>query len=158
MKQTKTIIGIGLVVALLSSSVIITNIQAKVFTKTGGYYTGLFTKDDKEDKYDSYAKKIVFKPSKFTTYGTMHYTKPGDVYSSKIYKKAKRTFKIASNCKFYSAYYKNGKYKKKKISYKKIKKLALPLTKGSFGTGGNHKTLNWDIKGGKVTKLVFSKY
>lgn len=156
MKIKRLITGM-LIATLLMSSSMGYSVGAKAFTKTGGYYTGLFTKDDKEDKYDSYAKKIVFKSSKITTYGSMHYTKPGDVYSSKIYKKAKRTFIIASNCKFYKSYYKNSKYKKKKISYKKLKKLALPLTKGSFGTGGVHKTLGWTIKGGKVTELVFNK-
>lgn len=143
-----------LTIAMFAECIAITNVEAKVFTKTGGYYTGLCTKDNKSDKYDSYAKKLKFKKSKFTLYGTMHYTKPGDVYSSKIYKKAKRTYKLASNCKFYRGYFKNGKYKKKKISYKKLRKLSLPLTKGTeFG-----RTLMWDIKNGKVVELEYREY
>jgi hypothetical protein len=152
--KIKRMILLMLTVAMLVECIATTNVEAKVFTKTGGYYTGLCTKDDKNDKYDSYAKKLKFKSSKFTLYGTMHYTKPGDVYSYKIYKEAKRTYKIASNCKFYRGYYKNGEYKKQKISKKKLKKLALPLTKGSI----SNRMLAWDIKGGKVIKLEYREY
>lgn len=127
-----------------------TTAEAKTFKKTGGFYTFLSKKNDSNNKFYSYAKKLTFKGNKFTTYGSMHYTKPGNEYSTKIYKPAKRTFVISSKCKFYKA---NSKGQKK-ITKKALKKLALPLDK----TAPSTRTMIWEIKGGKVVKLVVSQY
>ena len=113
--------------------------EAKTFKKTGGFYTFLSKKNDSNNKFYSYAKKLTFKGNKFTTYSSMHYTKPG-----------KRTFVISSKCKFYKA---NSKGQKK-ITKKALKKLALPLDK----TAPSTRTMIWEIKGGKVVKLVVSQY
>ena len=120
-----------------------TTAEAKTFKKTGGFYTFLSKKNDSNNKFYSYAKKL-------TTYGSMHYTKPGNEYSTKIYKPAKRIFVISSKCKFYKA---NSKGQKK-ITKKALKKLALPLDK----TAPSTRTMIWEIKGGKVVKLVVSQY
>lgn len=134
-----------------------TDVSAEIFTKTGGYSTSLTTKKDKTNEYSSYAKKLVLKANTFTLYGSMHYTKPGDVYSSKIYKQAKRTYKISGKCKFYKQSFRGGKStmgKKKKISRGKLKKLILPLTKGTY----SGRTLAWTIKDGVVTELICRIY
>lgn len=157
MKRLEKIISMMLIATLfmtvfVSQSSVIA--EAKTFVQTGTYYTGLSTKKDKSDEYYSYAKKLVFKSNKFTAYGTMHYTKPGDVYSFKIYKKAKRTYVIAGSCKYYKQTYKNGKMSKKKISKKKLKKLVLPLDSGKY----SNRTLRWKIQGGKVVELIYEEY
>ncbi len=144
MKDRRVIISI-IIAALLMTSCFVVKVDAKTFTKKGDYYTSLVTKDDKDEEYDSYAKKLIIKSNKFTTYGTMHYKKVGDVYSTKIYKKAKRTFRFAKKCKFY-----NGE---KRISRKRLKKLALPLTKGCYDPKGRH--LQWKIRKGKVVLLRY---
>lgn len=151
MKRISKIMILTLVVTFIVSGMVTATSEAKAFTQAGWYYTDLKTKDNKKNQFDSYAKKFVLRSKTFTLYGTMHYKKPGDVYTSKIYKKAKRTYILASNCKYYKEYFKNGRIKKKKISKKKFKKLALPLTKGNYG----NRTLSWDIKGGKVTNLTY---
>lgn len=157
MMKINRLIFMALAVVILVTTITFQNetkVAAKTFTKTGGYYTGLSTKKDKTDEYYSYAKKLVFKSNKFTLYGSMHYKKPGDVYSTKIYKKAKRTYVISGNCKYYKSVYKNGKMKKKKISKKVLKKLALPLDKGTF----SYRTLAWTITGGKVRELEYREW
>lgn len=152
MQKIKRSLSLMLVLTVLFTTMVVTGsitTEAKVFKKEGEYSTSLCTKKDKNDKYSSYAKKLVFKGKKFTLYGSMHYTKPGDVYSSKIYKPAKRTYIISKKCKFYKKTLKNGKWRVKKLTYKKIKKHVLPLEKGSFST----EQLAWVIKDGKVTEL-----
>lgn len=155
MKKSKKIISTLLIVTLFVSAFALQSsvrAEAKTFKTTGSYSTRLSKKNDKTDEFYSYAKKLVFKSNKFTLYGTMHYTKPGDVYSSKIYKKAKRTYVIARNCKYYKQTYNtNGKMSKKKISKKKLKKLVLPLDSGTY----SNRTLAWKIQGGKVVELVY---
>ncbi len=151
----KRLIAVALV-CITMSAVFCFPTQAKTFKKNGSYYCYLNTKDDKNEQFDSFAKKLVFKKKSFTTYGTMHYTKPGDVYSSKIYKVAKRTYKISPKCKFYKyTPPKNqeiGKYKKTKISYKKLKKLCLPLNKGYT----SQEMIGWVIKKGVVKEMSFT--
>lgn len=152
MQKIKKSLSMMLVVTVLFTTIVVQEpitTEAKTFKKTGEYSTSLCTKKEKGDKYFSYAKKLVFKGKTFTLYGSMHYTKPGDVYSSKIYKPAKRTYVISSQCKFYKKTLKNGKWKVKKITYKKLKKRVLPLEKGDYST----EQLAWVIKGGKVTGL-----
>lgn len=154
MRKLNKMVKMLLAVTLFVTAIGVQNIQkveAKTFTKTGDFSTALCTKDDKNEEFDSYAKKLVFKSNNFTLYGTMHYTKIGDVYSSKIYKKAKRTYVISSKCKFYKRNYKNGKFITKKISKKAFKKLILPLKKGSDDP--DTKSLRWVIKNGVVTKM-----
>lgn len=157
MQKFKRIMSLVLVITLFTTAFTIQNAvrtQAKTFKQTGGYSTSLSTKKDKSEQYYSYAKKLVFKGNKFTLYGSMHYTKSGDVYSSKIYKRAKRTYIIASNCKYIKMNYNNGKMTRKKITKKKLKKLALPLDKGKF----SNRTLAWKIQGGKVVELEYRDY
>ena len=151
-QKMKKFLSMALVVVMtlaLFATVPITA-EAKTFKKTGGFYTFLSKKNDSNNKFYSYAKKSTFKGNKFTTYSSMHYTKPGNAYSTKIYKPAKRTFVISSKCKFYKA---NSKGQKK-ITKKALKKLALPLDK----TAPSTRTMIWEIKGGKVVKLVVSQY
>ena len=156
MRHCKKIIPLLMAAILLAAGFAPAKAEAKTIKKAGGYYTGLCTQDDPEDQFDSYAKKLVFNKKSFTVYGTTHYTKPGDVYSSKIFKKGKRTYKLSNTCKFYKEIYSftdNGdvKVKKKKVTKAKIKKLALPLKKGASMS----KMLVWEIKNGKVTKLTY---
>lgn len=157
MRKTNKIITMILVAIMVMTTITFCNkikAEAKTFTQTGGYSTELSTKKDKSNQYYSYAKKLVFKSTKFTTYGSMHYTAPGDVYSSKIYKRAKRTYVISGSCKYYKMTYKNGKMKRKKISKKVLRKLVLPLDKGSY----TNRSLAWDIKDGKVVKMEYREY
>lgn len=157
MKQVNKKLSILFMVAVLVVSTIgsgVTKANAKTFTQSGVYSTSLCKKKDKGNEYSSYAKKLVLKSKKMTLYGSMHYTKPGDVYSSKIYKVAKRTYVISSSCKYYKQKYKNGKFVKSKISKKKLKKLALPLDSGRY----SNRSLRWKIQGGKVVELIYEEY
>ena len=74
-------------------------VGAKVVKKKG-IYTTATVKNTKNSIYSHpVIKKIVVKKNKITTYGGYWYRKNNKVTAKRI-KKAKRTFKIASNCKY----------------------------------------------------------
>ena len=150
MKSKITSIMLILVMTVTLFGIQETTTEAKTFKKTGTYSTSLSKTKDSSNKFYSYAKKLVFKGNKIILYGSMHYTKPGNQYSTKIYKPAKRTFVISKKCKFVKSTAKSNK----NINKKTLKKLALPLDSGNFTT----RMLGWQIKGGKVVKLIYSQY
>ena len=68
MQKIKRSLSVMLVLTVLFTTMVVTGsitTEAKVFKKTGEYSTSLCTKKDKNDKYSSYAKKLVFKGKKF---------------------------------------------------------------------------------------------
>ena len=159
----KKVLSYVVVIALFASLWMgVSNVQAKVIKKAGWYYSDLrksLGSDKKDADCYTYAKKLKFKKNSFVIYGTVGKIRYSSVeingkkintmgFQGPKYKAGKKIVKVSKKCKFFKA--KNSESSRKKISYKKLKKLALPLKKGS---SKNYCTLAWKIKTGKVVRM-----
>ena len=137
----KKIICLTLSLALVLSVFAVQDntVSAKRVKKSGTYTTATVKNTKNSGFSHPVIKKIVAKGNKITTYGSFW-------YGSKKLKKAKRTFKLASNCKFI--------YGAPPAAVKRVsKKYLISHIKSNIRINIYAEALEIYVKNGKVVKM-----